>query len=79
LSLEIRIYIYIHVIFSRDIIEVYILGAYPFYGKGPHLLWVGSQDACGEITVSGITNCPNFLPNFFLHIRNLKIWPWSWS
>jgi len=53
-------YIYI-VIFSRDIIEVYVLSAYPFYGKQPqHLLWFGSQAACGEITVSGITNHLNY-------------------
>jgi len=52
------IYIYIYVIFSRYIILVPIIGIYPFCGKGPrHLLWVGSQAECGEITVSGITDC----------------------
>jgi len=42
--------IYIYVIFSRDIILESVMGAYHLCGKGPrHLLWVGSQAACGEV------------------------------
>ena len=51
-------YTCIYVIFSIDNILVYIIDACHKCGKGPqHLLWVGSQAACGEITVSGITDC----------------------
>ena len=52
-----RIFIYIRNIFKRFFL-VSLIGICPFCGKGPrHLLWVCSQAECGEITVSGITDC----------------------
>jgi hypothetical protein len=37
--------------------QAYIMGAQPFYGKGPHpLLWAGSRVARGKITIRGIPN-----------------------
>jgi len=37
------------------------MGLQPFYGTGPNsLLWAGSRAARGKITVSGVSNYPNY-------------------
>ena len=45
------------------------MGLQTFYGKGPHpLLWAGSRAARGRITVSGISNYPNYCEIFIVQV-----------
>ena len=44
------------------------MGLQTFYGKGPHqLLWAGSRAERGRITVTGISNCPNYCEMFIVY------------
>jgi len=62
-----NIYIHARNIFKRCCL-IYIMGVYPFYGKVPqHLLWVGSQAACGEVTVNSVTNFQNYFITFIAY------------
>jgi len=47
-----------------------------FDGKGPYRLWqAGSRAARGQITVSGMPNCPNYCAIFIVRPQ-FQMWSW---
>lgn len=52
------------------------MGLQHSYGKGPHnLQWAGLRVACGQVTVSGITDRLNYCV-ILCYVHNLQLSPW---
>ena len=49
---------------------LYTMGFKHFYGHRPHLLlWAGSRDPCGKITIISVTNCLNCYGIFIVYTQ----------